>query len=45
MYEMEVKNRYTQEEETIYGYNFEDACRRYKCNPDDYILLGAWYVD
>ena len=45
MWEIVVKNRMTDEVETIFGYNFEDACRRNKIDPADYIFCNQWYVD
>lgn len=45
MWEIEVENRMTGECDTLFGYNFEDACRRKNYNPKDYIFCGQWYVD
>ena len=45
MYEIDVKNRYSGERDTIFGYNFEDACRRAKYDPTDFECLDLWYVD
>lgn len=45
MYEIDVRNRHTGERDTIYGYDFEDACRRNDYDPNDYIFEGSWYVD
>lgn len=45
MWEIIVQNRYSGENNTIFGYNFEDACRRNKYNPEDFIFVGQWYID
>lgn len=29
----------------IWGYWYEDACRRYHCKPTDWIIIRADYVD
>ncbi len=45
MYAIEIMHKVTGEEDVIMGYNFEDACRRRKLNPDDWYMLGATYED
>ena len=45
MWEIVVENKISGECDTIFGYNFEDACRRNKYNPADFILCDQWYVD
>lgn len=45
MWEIVVMNKLTSEEDTIFGYNFEDACRRKQYDPADFKCLDLWYVD
>lgn len=34
-----------QSREIIFGYNFQDACRRSKINPDEATVLIQEYID
>lgn len=45
MYEYHISHFITKEREIIYGYDFEDACRRAKLNPDVYNIDDMIYVD
>lgn len=39
MMEYEIENKATGEIRYVYGYNWKDACQRYK------IISGEWYVN
>jgi hypothetical protein len=45
MNEYIIYNRYTNEEDCIYGYTFKDACERSKLNPADWVILHKEYID
>lgn len=45
MYEFEVKNKTTKEIDYIFGYSFDDACRRSKLEPNEWTMLGKDYID
>lgn len=45
MYEYEVRNSKTGEEITIFGYWYEDACKRSKLNPDEWGVTRQTYID
>lgn len=45
MWAIEVRNIHTGEEDTLMGYNLEDACRRKGWNPEDYVVLDYSYED
>lgn len=45
MWEIIIQNRYSGENDTVFGYNFVDACIRNKYNPEDFIFVGQWYID
>ena len=45
MTEYGIYNIHTDEEEIIFGYNFTDACRRAKLNPNDWEVIYREYVD
>lgn len=45
MTEYGIYNNNTNEETIIYGYNFEDACRRANLNPQEWEVIYRVYVD
>ena len=45
MYEYEIQNKITKERFIIFGYSFEDACRRCNLDSRDYDCLFEVYVD
>ena len=45
MYEYEIKNKNTNEIEYVFGYSLNDACRRSKLEPNDWIILSKDYID
>lgn len=46
MFEYLLINVYDHTEERIvFGYSYKDACRRHKCNPNDWTIIRADYVD
>ena len=45
MYEYEIKNKNTNEIEYVFGYSLNDACRRSKLEPDEWIILSRDYID
>lgn len=45
MYEYEILNAATNETAIIFGFSYEDACRRWKIDSKNYKLLSAEYVD
>lgn len=45
MWEFEIVNKNTDETKIIFGYTLSDAYRRYKLNPEEWILVLRTYVD
>lgn len=45
MYEFEAMNIKTNEEATIFGYNWADACRRASYNVNDWKCIFRNYID
>ena len=45
MVEYEIEHKGTGEIRYIYGYNWEDACRRYKILPYEWSVNYSIYVD
>jgi len=45
MWEFEVRNYETGEITLIFGYNYSDACRRWKLVPNEWEILLQTYVD
>ena len=45
MYNYTIINKATKKQDDIFGYDYEDACRRAKLNTDDYIIVGVDYID
>ena len=45
MIEYEIENKGTGELRYIYGYNWKDACRRYKILPYEWYVNYSVYVD
>jgi hypothetical protein len=45
MYEYRVVNRKTEQETTIFGRTFIDACRRWKVEPAELMVIDCEYVD
>ena len=45
MIEFTIINKETEQKRTIWGYFYEDACRREKINPDEWVLLMWEYID
>ena len=45
MYEYHIINKATEETNIIFGYDYNDACRRWKVNPHDWLVQIAEYVD
>ena len=45
MYEYEIQIKITKERFIIFGYSFEDACKRANLNMDDYYCLLEVYID
>lgn len=45
MYSFEIDNIHTGETTIIFGYWFDDACRRCKLNPDDWKIVCQTYED
>lgn len=45
MYEYEIMNKTTKETTIIFGYSFENACKRANINGNDYDVLMFEYVD
>ena len=45
MYEYRTYNAKTSEERIFFGYTFENACKRAKVNPAEYVVVDMEYVD
>lgn len=45
MYEYDVVNYKTNEEDIIFGHNFTDACERNNYNPKEWKLCSETYID
>lgn len=45
MYEFTIYNKNINERDIIFGYDFANACKRAKLNPEDCELEGVEYVD
>ena len=45
MYEYRIVNKNTNEEDTIFGYTYADACKRCKVNPNEMLVIDCEYVD
>ena len=45
MYEFEILNKTTKETNYIFGYGFNDACRRSKLEPNEWTVIGKDYID
>ena len=45
MYEFGIYNITTCENEVVFGYNFADACRRAKLNPQEWKVEYMEYID
>ena len=45
MYEYRIENKVTGKDGYIFGYCYEDACKRAGLNPDDYEIISLDYID
>lgn len=45
MWEYTIRNLKTDEQTMIWGYSYEDACRRWNINPKEWWLQYWEYVD
>ena len=45
MYEFEIKNKTTKETDYIFGYGYNDACRRSKLEPNEWTVISKDYID
>ena len=45
MYEYRIVNRATNEENVIFGYTYTDACKRYKVDPNEMLVIDCEYID
>lgn len=46
MFEFDIRSKANEYVcDIIYGYSFEDACRRSKLNPEDWHNEGCTYID
>ena len=41
----EVRNMKTDEEKTLFGYNYTDACKRAKVEPEEWKVVYCEYAD
>lgn len=45
MWEIDIRNKETDETQLIYGYNLEDAFQRYNLKSEEWIVVNEFYVD
>lgn len=45
MYEFDIKHKHCEMTKIIFGYNFEDACRRAKIDANIWIIIDQEYID
>lgn len=45
MYEYRIVNKNTNEENVIFGYTYADACKRWKVDPNEMLVIDCEYVD
>jgi hypothetical protein len=45
MYEYHIINRATEETNIIFGYDYNDACKRNRIDPKDWFVQIAEYID
>lgn len=45
MWEIDIRNKETDEIRLIYGYNIEDAFERYNLKSEEWIITNTTYVD
>lgn len=45
MYEYIIVHRQNGMTQVIYGYDYHNACKRWKVNPHDWLVQNAEYVD
>jgi hypothetical protein len=45
MYEYRIINKNTNEENVIFGHTYADACKRWKVDPNEVLVIDCEYVD
>ena len=45
MFEFEIFNKITKEEDVVIGYNFREACESAGLDPTEWKVIGKWYID
>lgn len=45
MYEYRIINKNTNEENVIFGRTYIDACKRWKVDPNEMLVIDCEYVD
>ena len=45
MYEYRIINRVTNEENIIFGRTYADACKRWKVDPNEMLVIDCEYID
>jgi hypothetical protein len=45
MYEYQIRHKTTNKNTIIFGYNYADACRRWKIEPEEWTIELQEYID